>query len=307
MQYKLKNWLWCVLLIAGCGTQGWAQSTATNRNDINYAGDDKVYHNLDIQLPKAKKAAYPVVVVIYGSAWFGNNLKGMAMQTLGDPLLDAGFAVVAPNHRSSNDAKFPAQINDIKAAIRFIKANAAQYGLDTSFIGITGFSSGGHLAALTGTSGGVENYTVRAVTQNIEGSVGGNMQYNSKVNAVVDWFGPIDVLVMDSWRSGMIHNAANSPESRLIGGSVQENKDKATLVNPIIYIDKGDPPFLILHGDKDPLVPYCQSELLYKALQKAGIPSQYVLVPDAQHGPGLFKDTYYKMMTDFFLKQLNKK
>ena len=113
--------------------------------DINYAGDDLEAHRMDIYLPDTGQDKYKVIVAIYGSAWFMNNMKGMTYMSLGKPLTDAGFAVVSINHRSSGDAKFPAQIQDVKAAIRYIRAHANEYKLDTSFIGITGFSSGGHL------------------------------------------------------------------------------------------------------------------------------------------------------------------
>jgi acetyl esterase/lipase len=259
---------------------------------------------LDLYLPEVEKPSYPVVVLIYGSAWFGNNLKGTNLATLGKALLDAGFAVVTPNHRSSMDAKFPAQINDIKAVVRFIRGNSEDYQIDTSFIGITGSSSGGHLASLAGTSGFVNQYTVGAITEDIEGSVGQYLTYSSSVNAVVDWFGPTDFLVMDSCGSNINHNASDSPESSLIGGLIQDNEDKCALANPITYVDEDDPPFLIFHGDADPLVPHCNSELLFNALQKANVPNQYFLVPNAQHGPGLFIDKYFKMMADFFLLQL---
>jgi acetyl esterase/lipase len=132
---------------------------------------------------------------------------------------------------------------------------AADYQIYASFIGITGSSSGGHLAALAGTSGFVKNYAVGSITENIEGNVGPDTMYSSSVSAVVDWFGPTDFLVMDSCGSGLVHNASNSPESSLIGGPIQDNKDKCELANPITYIDANDPPFLILHGDADPLVP----------------------------------------------------
>ncbi|HOU18039.1 MAG TPA: prolyl oligopeptidase family serine peptidase, partial [Candidatus Marinimicrobia bacterium] len=196
----------------------------------------------------------------------------------------------------------PAQINDIKAVIRFIRANAAKYQIDTSFIGITGFSSGGHLASLAGTSGGVKQYTVGSVTFDIEGNVGQYTNYSSSVNAVVDWFGPIAISVMDSCKRS---KDANSPEAILIGGPIDENLDKCALANPITYIDTNDPPFLILHGDADPLVPLCQSQLFFNALQKAKVPGQFVIVPGGQHGPGLFDEKYYKMMTDFFLREAN--
>jgi len=287
------------LLFINCFSQQYSQSW----KDLNYAGDTMIYHRLDIYLPEVEKPAYPAVVLIYGSAWFGNNLKGTDLATLGKALLDAGFAVVTPNHRSSMDAKYPAQINDIKAVVRFIRANAVVYQIDTSFIGITGSSSGGHLATLAGTSGFVKQYIVGSATADIEGQVGENLTYSSSVDAVVDWFGPTDFLVMDSCGSSMVHNAPDSPESSLIGGPIQDNKDKCALANPITYVDANDPPFLILHGDADPLVPHCESELLFNVLQIANVSSQFVLVPNAQHGPGLFVETYFKMMTDFFLKE----
>lgn len=283
-----------------------AQNYSKNWKDVNYAGDNMEYHRLDIYLPKAEKSTYPVVVAIYGSAWFGNNMKTSAYTTLGKALLDAGFAVVTPNHRASTDAKYPAQIHDIKAVIRFIRANANLYQFDTSFIGITGFSSGGHLAALAGTSRGVKEYTIDSVTMNIEGNIGPYTAYSSSVDAVVDWFGPTDLLKMDSCKtsSTIDHHSASAPEAVLIGGPVQDNKAKATLANPITYVDANDPPFLIIHGHQDPLVSYCQSEILFRALQNVKVPSQFIIVPGGQHGPGVLEDKYFKMMTDFFLQQI---
>ena len=280
-----------------------SQQYSKSWKDLDYVGDAMIYHRLDIYLPKVVKPTYPVVVVIYGSAWFGNNLKGSDLATFGKALLDAGFAIVMPNHRSSADAKFPAQINDIKAVIRFIRANAEQYQIDTTFIGITGSSSGGHLAALAGTSRFVKHYTIGSTTYDLEGNLGQYLTNSSAVDAVVDWFGPTDFLVMDSCGSGMVHDQVNSPESSLIGGPIQNNPDKCVLANPITYVDPNDPSFLILHGDADLLVPHCNSELLFAALQKANVPSQFVLVPGGQHGPGMFVDQYLKMMVDFFMTE----
>lgn len=285
-----------ILLCINCFSQQYSKSW----KDLNYAGDSFQYHRLDIYLPVVEKPTYPVVISIYGSAWFGNNLKGSDLVTFGKALLDAGFAVVTPNHRSSMDAKFPAQIQDIKAVIRFIRANAAKYQIDTSFIGINGFSSGGHLSALAGTSGFIKQYTVGSTTYDLEGNVGSDTTISSSVHAVVDWSGPTDLLVLDSCRNTPLHNGANSPESLLIGGSVQDNQDKAKLANPITYIDQNDPPFLILHGEADQTVPSCQSTLLFDALQKANVPSQLVLIPNAQHGIGMFSEKYFKIMIDFF-------
>jgi acetyl esterase/lipase len=275
---------------------------AKNWVDVNYADDTMRCHMMDIYLPAQKKASYPVVILIYGSAWFSNDLKGNDMETIGKALLESGFAVVTPNHRSTLEAKYPAQIHDIKAAVRFLKANGAQYQLDTCFIGITGTSSGGHLAALAGTTGSTKEFQVNATSMDIEGEVGSFTNYSSTVSAVVDWFGPTDFQQLDLCGSTIIHNSANSPESRLIGGPIQKNYDKCALANPVTFVDKNDPPFLILHGDGDLLVPYCQSEILYQALQNAKVPSRFVLVRNAKHGRGVMKEKYYKLMVDFLVE-----
>ena len=140
-----------------CALCGWAQpgfggfggfqqqtklETSQEWKDVNYAGDDKAYHTCDIYLPKQQKKSYPVVIHIYGSAWFSNSSKGMAdLGTIVKSLLDAGFAVVCPNHRSSMDAKWPAQIHDIRAVIRFVRGEAKKYKVDPSFVATSGFSS----------------------------------------------------------------------------------------------------------------------------------------------------------------------
>jgi len=291
------------LLFVNCSGEGNSKS----RMDVDYAGDLMEYHRLDIYIPDGNKPKYPVVILIYGSAWLRNNQKRNDVSTsIGKALLDAGFAVVAPNHRSSSDAIFPAQINDIKAVIRFVRANAKEYQFNTSFIGITGWSSGGHLSALAGTTGFVTQYKINSASAQLEGNLGKYTNYSSSVDAVVDWFGPTDFLKMDSCGSHLVHNAPDSPESRLIGGPIQENKDKCALANPITYVNSNSPPFLIFHGAADPLVPYCESQMLFDALKRNGVACQFILVPDARHGPGLLEDKYFKIMTDFFTEELMK-
>lgn len=296
-----------LLLMAIISLNIFSQEYSQCWKDVSYASDSAVYHKLDIYLPKLEKKTYPVVVYIYGSAWFSNRSKGADLNTVGKALLDAGFAVVMPNHRSSMDAKFPAPVNDIKAAIRFLRANADKYKFDTGFIGVSGSSSGGNMAAMAGTSHNVKQQTLGSVAVDIEGNVGPYTQYSSSVDAVVDWFGPTNMLLMDSCGgTDFIHNAANSPASAYIGGPIQENKEKCLLASPITYVDPSDPPFLIFHGDKDRVVPHCQSELLFDALQKAGVKSQFYLVPNGQHGPGVHVDANLKLMTDFFLDCMKK-
>ena len=268
--------------------------------NLNYADDGKEYHNLDIHLPSVEKPAYKAVVVIYGSAWYANNAKQMAFGTMGKQLLESGFAVVAINHRSSSDAAYPAQINDVKAAIRFLRGNAEKYKIDASFIGITGFSSGGHLASLAGTSNGVKEFTVNAKTVNVEGNVGNYTSHSSSVQAVVDWFGPIDMALMDNCKGP---KDGNSPEAALIRGNPADNLDMIALLNPITFINPTDPQFIVIHGEADTVVPHCQSELFSKALKEKGLLTEFISVPQGQHGPVTFNESTFKKMTDFFLKE----
>ena len=181
--------------------------------DLNYAGEGKSYHTLDIYSPTSSNNKSPLILTIYGSAWKSNRSKASKYikKSLIKPLIDAGFAVASINHRSSTDALFPAQIHDVKAAIRFLRGNASEYKIDPSFVGVTGSSSGGHLAAMAGTT---------SHNKLMEGNIGSFLNYDSHVNAVVDWFGPTDFLLMDICGSKMVHDAVNSPESKLIGGAI---------------------------------------------------------------------------------------
>jgi len=271
---------------------------------VDYVGDGIVGHRLDIYQPVKGDGPFPVVVYIYGSAWFGNDGKGSVKKQFKPILLEAGFAVVAINHRNSKEAKFPAQIQDAKAAIRYIRANAAQYDLDPYRIGATGSSSGGYLVTMLGTSGGVKTFTSGDITMDLEGDLGNHTDTSSRVRAVCDWFGPTNFLIMNTCGSEQDHDAPDSPESSLVGGPIQENPDKCALANPITYVDKDDPPFKIFHGDADPLVPFCQSDSLYTALKTAGVPSEYTLVKGAKHGEGLIIPTYLNIMVEFFQTHL---
>ena len=294
--------------------------------DVNYAGDDLEAHRLDIYLPKTGKAPYKAVIAIYGSAWFSNNMKAITYFSFGKPLLDAGFAVVCINHRSSGDDKFPAQIQDVKGAIRFIRANANKYKIDNSFIGITGFSSGGHLAAMAGVTGTMKNKsfnigesavlvdndsTERKITYRLnldfEGNVGGNTEYSSAVDAVVDWFGPVDMTRMNSTCDGV--NDDKSPEAALMGCAPADNPLMVTAISPLRLIgNRTDlPRFLVIHGDADNVVPYCQSKYFSEELQKVGALEEFITVPGGQHGPVTFNDDTFKKMTDFFIKESKNK
>lgn len=294
----MKNLILFLLILFAVNTFG--QTYSQKFSDLNYADDGKAYHTLDIYLPKVEKDSYPVVVYIYGSAWYSNNSKGADMNSIGSALLDAGYAVVTPNHRSSGDTLFPGQIHDIKAVVRYVRGNSEKYKFDTSFIGISGSSSGGHLAALTGTSGLIKDYTIDSVTMNLEGSLGKYTNFSSEVNAVCDWFGPTDLMVIDSCRGSSFGAPGQTPEEAMIGNVKTVNDTKFKFANPITFVDKNDPPFLIFHGDADNVVPHCEGELLNEALNAAGAKSDFYLIPGGAHYTGVHIASNIKKMVDFF-------
>lgn len=295
-----KKFIVIALLFVIDSNASFSQTSHRHWLDQNYAGDDQVYHNLDIYLPNTVSSSHEAIVLIYGSAWFGNNMKQAAYHTFGKHLLDSGFAVITINHRASTDDPYPAQINDVKAAIRFIRANAEQYGIDESFIGITGFSSGGHLASLAGTTNGVQESTINNVTVDIEGNVGPYTSYSSTVHAVVDWFGPIDMSLMDECKGP---KGNDSPEAVLVGGNPSDHLNMIALLNPITFLDEKDPHFLLIHGDADNVVPHCQSELFSNSLQEKGLLTEFITVEGGQHGPVTFNENTFAAMTRFFIEE----
>ena len=273
--------------------------TSQEWKDVNYAGDDQAYHTCDIYLPKKEAASYPVVIHIYGSAWFSNNGKGMAdLGTIGKTLLEAGYAVVCPNHRSSIDAPWPAQIHDIRAVIRFVRGEAAKYKFDTSFIATSGFSSGGHLASTAATTSGVKQTKVGTVDIDLEGTVGNYPGESSAVNAACDWSGPVDLTAMDCGEHITMGN--DSPEDVLLKSKLDKEPDKYRSLSAIEYIDKNDPPVIIFHGDKDNVVPNCQGKKFYEMLKAAGVKTEATFPADGGHGgPEMYTEENLKKMVCF--------
>jgi acetyl esterase/lipase len=261
-------------LATAAGAQPRLPEGTKAQRDLAYGPHER--NKLDLYVPPGD-GAKPLVIWVHGGGWAAGS-KGPNNPAL--PLLARGYAVAAINYRLSQHAPFPAQIEDCKAAVRYLRAHAGEYGLDPDHFGAWGASAGGHLVALLGTSGGV---------QELEGD-GSNSGVSSRVQAVVDWFGPVDLTKMAEQagpNSQLDHNAPNSPESKLLGGPVQEKKELAAKANPVTYASKDDPPFLIIHGDKDPLVPHRQSEMLADALKSAGVDVTLVIVPGAGHGQGI--------------------
>lgn len=272
--------------------------TSQQWKDINYAGDDQVYHTCDIYLPKEEKAAYPVVIHIYGSAWFSNNSKGAAdLGTIVKALLEAGYAVVCPNHRSSMDAKWPAQIHDIRAVIRFVKGEAKKYKFDPSFIATSGFSSGGHLSSIAATTSGMKQTKVGTVDIDLEGHVGNYLSENSSVNAACDWSGPVDLTAMDCGEG--MKMGENSPEDVLLNSKLSKEPDKYLSLSATYYVDKNDPPIIIFHGEKDNVVPCCQGKMFYELLKATGVKTEATFVPEGGHGMGMYAEENLQKMVNF--------
>ncbi len=225
---------------------------------------------LDLYLPPDTSSAVPVVIWIHGGGWRGGS-KGNGGRALN--MTKRGFAVVDVEYRLSGEALFPAQIEDCKTAVRWVRANAKKYNLDPDRIGAWGSSAGGHLVAMMGLTHDENVF-----------ETDDHSQYSSQVQVICNWFGPTDFLRMNDFEGRIDHDAADSPESRLIGGPIQENKEKVAAANPITYVSKNDPPMLIMHGEKDQSVPYNQSELLYAAMQKVGLDVTLYKVVNADHG-----------------------
>jgi acetyl esterase/lipase len=249
---------------------------------------------LDIYRPDERPAgAMPVLVWIHGGAWRAGDKRTGGARVV--PFAAKGYFCASINYRLTGEAAFPAQVEDCKCAVRYLRAHAAEYGIDPERIGVWGSSAGGHLVAMLGTTGGVGE---------LEGE-GGWAGHSSRVQAVCDWYGPSDLLAMADQPSNMNHDGPGSPEGAFLGGSVKANPAKARRASPVTYVDADDPPFLIMHGTRDMTVPFGQSEILHAALRDAGVDVTFRPVEGAGHGgPGFGSDEALGLVTDFFAKHL---
>jgi len=236
--------------------------------DREYARIGATSLRLDLYLPPREAGTrLPLVLWIHGGGWSG----GDRTQTRAPEVLGKEYAVASISYRLSHEAVFPAQIHDVKAAVRWLRAHADMYGLDPERIGAWGSSAGGHLAALLGTSGDVTE---------LEGTVGEHLDQSSRVQAVSNFFGPADLLAIlepGAW-------APRPSVEALLGGSVAKRVALARLASPVTHIGADDPPFLIVHGDRDLVVPLDQSQRLHRALNTAGVESTLHVVKEGGHG-----------------------
>ena len=284
-------------------TSGAALPPASRFLDVRYGNGPAKSNLLDLYLPDrvAPGQMYPLVVWVHGGAWMAGD-KLPAPQV---PFLSHGFVVASINYRLSQQAVYPAQIQDCKGAIRFLRAHARQYHIDPTRVGVFGASAGGHLVSLLGTTFG---------STELEGTVGGNLDQSSRVQAVCDWFGPTDLTQFaDQARAAGISKTTPgvAPIVQLFGGSLLDKKDLLRESNPVWYASKKSPstlpPFLIMHGDKDKMVPVAQSQLLADALKNTGASVDMRIIPGAGHGNGFDKPAITKTVLDFFEAKLKAK
>jgi len=245
---------------------------------------------MDLRLPDGP-GPHPVILYLHSGAWImGDRFGGPAVRQA-----SRGYAVASIEYRLAPLNIWPAQIEDAKAAIRYLRANAARFKLDPNRVGVFGTSSGAHIGAVLGTSGGVAS---------LEGLTLGNPQFSSRVQVVVDLYGPTDLLKIEEQKLPCIPldgNASYMPPSLLMGCPIQSCQDWTATANPMTYVTPDDPKFLIMHGMLDCLVPYQQSVMLDQALRAKGVDSKLVLVPFGDHGGSVFDQPKYQAVVDEFL------
>ncbi|HWW60315.1 MAG TPA: alpha/beta hydrolase [Thermoanaerobaculia bacterium] len=260
--------------------------TFSTIENLEYANVNGKPLLLDLRIPDGP-GPHPVILYLHSGAWItGDRTGGPAIRQA-----SRGYAVASIDYRLAPSSTWPAQIEDCKAAVRWLRANAARFQLDPGRIGVFGTSAGGHLAAVLGTSGGVGA---------LEGPELGNGGYSSRVKVVIDYYGPTDLLKLDEQKLPCLPLDGNSlfmPPSLLMGCAIQQCPEKTESANPIAYASADDPPFLIVHGMRDCLVGWQQSQMLHDALPQ----STLVLLPNGEHGGSAFDEQKVKQLVSDFL------
>ncbi len=263
--------------------------------DLNYAGTENPKQNLDIYIPENRSSEkLPAIVYIHGGGFKGGS-KDRGFRKF-EPYIKTGdYVGFAVDYRLSDEAKWPAQIHDCKAAVRWVKANAEEYGVDPERIGAFGGSAGGHLVAML---------ALTSVSGKFEGTIGDFPDVNASIKCAVDGYGPADFLAMNDRIGSMDHDDPGSPESRLIGGAIQQNKEKARNASPVTWASKKCVPLMIYHGTEDDKVIIEQSEILYKTLKDKKVRDVYFIrVKGAGHS--VSHPVITKRMLAFFQKYLH--
>jgi acetyl esterase/lipase len=259
--------------------------------DIEYARVGELSLKLDVYVPESAATPLPLLIWLHGGGWS----EGSKTLCPGLFFSGRGYVVASIDYRLTGVAPFPAQIEDCRAALRWLRANASKYHIDPQHIGVWGASAGGHLAALMGTANDQKEWNV----------VGTHADQPIRVQAVCDFFGPADFTRFDP---GHRETQARSDIGRLLGGALADKQAEARAASPVTYASADDSPFLIIHGDQDQVVPPDQSERLYEALKKAGVDVTILRLKNWGHGFSPLGDpnprALYLKVCDFFEKHL---
>jgi len=261
--------------------------------DLDYVGSGESRQKLDLYLPQAgSEKPHPLVVYVHGGGWEAGS-KDEADVLAG--LIQGGtpYAGASLNYRLTHQAPWPAQIHDCKAAIRWLRAHAQEYHLDADKIAVFGISAGGHLVSMLGVTAGVEE---------LEGDLGKHLDQSSRVSCVLDFCGPSDFLTFGGKGSIIDPNDPHSALARLIGGPLKDRQEEARKASPVTYITPDDAPFLLIHGDKDNLVPYAQATEFATALKAAHVPATLLTGTDGGHV--FLSGPLVERMNDFIARHL---
>jgi acetyl esterase/lipase len=261
-------------------------------DDAIYCTVDGVPLRADIYFPKNAQTALPLLIYIHGGAWYGGSKTDGTFFQDAPALLNAGFTVASIDYRLAPEYKMPAMIEDVKCAVRFFRARAAWYNIDPGRIGVWGTSAGGHLASMLGVADESAGF-----------DVGEYLEYSSRVQAVVDMFGPADLT------GAFMKKREQNEIYQTVFGFTDLSNPAFTKSSPTTYVSYDDPPFLILQGDADTVVPLNQSQGLYDRLIAAGVDAQLVVVKGGGHGlgrPGELppRGELTEMMVNFFIGKL---
>jgi acetyl esterase/lipase len=256
--------------------------------DIEYARVGEHALKLDLHLPRGK-AKSPLIVWVHGGAWRSGSKSGMPL----GKLVGDGHPIASVDYRLSTEARFPAQIHDIKAAVRFLRGHGREWKLPSKKIVIAGDSAGAHLAALVGVSNGHPD---------LEGVVGTDRSQSSDVQGVISFYGAADLTTILSQSTPHGLNVRVPALELLLGGPPTNVLALAHLASPVFHVDRDDPPLLLLHGDQDPQMPINQSHELHGAYQKVKAPVQFEVVHGAAHGGAAFYDAERLALVRRFLR-----
>jgi acetyl esterase/lipase len=258
------------------------------KRDIEYASVDGRSLKLDLHLPKSAVRS-PLIVWVHGGAWRSGSKTSVPLNAV----VARGYAIASVDYRLSTEARFPAQIHDIKAAIRFLRAHGSEWSVPSERMVIAGESAGAHLAALVGVSNGHAE---------LEGSVGNDRGQSSNVQGIISFFGGsnLTTILAQSTPHGL---SVRVPAlDLLLGGQPKDFPEAARLASPVFHVDSSDPPLLLFHGDQDPQMPINQSHELCGAYEKLGLPVQFVVVHGAVHGGAAFYDPERMAIVEKFLR-----